>query len=597
MSLLRDLLSPVSLRGPAGTRSFERGSGYAAAGRVKSLKSTEDEVRANVRGTRTYQVRLWVDEEELGFSCTCPVGEENGFCKHCVAVGLLWWHQDRGEPAAGEDRESGDHLRRYLEGLPPATLATMLLEQAAEDDALLARLLAQAGAGTGTDSLMSLRSAIDAVFSVRGLIPYREMYGYSRAVQEVIDAIEQRLRAGHTVEVIELCEFALGAAEDAVGHVDDSDGYFGEIFGRLQDLHLRACKKAGPDPVALARRLFEWEMRTEWDTFYGAVHSYAHVLGKTGLAEYRRLAEQRWAKVKALGPGEDDRERYGRRFRITRIMEALARESGDVNQLIAVKSRDLAHPRSFLEIAQICREAGREDEALAWAERGLNAFAGNPDQDLWEFVADTYHTQGRHEEAMQLAWALFEAMPGFGRYQDLHAHAMRAKAWDGWRERALALIRAESAAPRPRSRWGPPADHSSLVRIFLWEKDEDAAWREANEGGCTEELWMELARRRERKHPDEALDVYKRWIGPTVARGNNQAYEEAVELLERCRRLLVRLGRAKEVPGFVASVRSEYARKRNFAKLIDARRWDSGRTTRVPSSARKRRPPPKRKGP
>lgn len=272
--------------------------------------------------------------------------------------------------------------------------------------------------------------------------------------------------------------------------------------------------------------------------------------------------------MRPLGPGEDDDERYGSRFRITRIMEALARKSGDVEELIAVKSRDLGHARSFLEIAQVCAEAGRKDDALAWAERGMNAFAGQPDPALWGFVADAYHERGRHAEAMKVAWALFEAMPGFGRYHDLHAHAVRAKCWDEWRERALNLIRARSKADARQTRWGPPADRSSLVQIFLWEKNVDAAWHEANEGGCSESLWMELARRREKEHPEDALEVYKRWIGPTVARGHNQAYEDAVELLERCRRLLVRLGRAGEVAGFVAAIR----RVRAQAQLREADR-------------------------
>ena len=572
---LHDLLLPANLRELAGGRSFERGSGYAATRRVKSLKATDHDAQANVRGTSTYRVRLSVEEDELGFSCTCPVGDDLEFCKHCVAVGLVWWQQNSGEPVVGVDHD--DDLRDYLEGLSAETLASLLLDQAAEDDALRARLLAKAGKTAGAASSAQLRSAIDAVLPVQGFIPYQEMYAYSRAAHEVIGAIEGRLQE-HAADVIELCEFALEATEDAVGHADDSDGYFGEIFGRLQEIHLRACAKAKPDPVVLASRLFDWEMRTEWDTFFGAVDSYARVLGKAGLAEYRRLAEKRWAYVRPLGPGEDDGERYGRRFRIARVMEALALHAADADELIAIKSRDLSHPKAFLDIAEVCREAGRDDDALEWAERGVRAFTERTDPRLSEFLADIYHERGRHADAIAVAWGMFEDMPGFGRYQDLHAHAVRAKCWQEWRERARALIRARSAAGRPRSRWDPLADRSSLVQIFLWEKNVDAAWQEAAEGGCSESLWMDLARRREKDHPEDALEVYKRWIGPTVMRGNNQAYEGAIELLERCRRLLVRLGRGKDVPGFVAAIRSEFGRKRNFAKLIDARKWDTART-------------------
>ena len=91
-----------------------------------------------------------------------------------------------------------------------------------------------------------------------------------------------------------------------MGSVDDSNGYMGDVLARLQDLHHKACKKAKPESEALARRLFEWELRTDYDTFYGAAETYAGVLGKKGLAVYRMLAEEEWAKVPALRPGQDD---------------------------------------------------------------------------------------------------------------------------------------------------------------------------------------------------------------------------------------------------------------------------------------------------
>ena len=126
---------------------------------------------------------------------------------------------------------------------------------------------------------------------------------------------------------------------------------------------------ARPDPVALAERLFELEMESEFGAFHQAVAVYADVLGEAGRAAYRRLAETAWAKVPALGPGDQDPNRYGGRYRITSIMEAVARADGDLEALVAVKSRDLSLPHAFLEIAELYQEAGNADRALEWAER------------------------------------------------------------------------------------------------------------------------------------------------------------------------------------------------------------------------------------
>ena len=86
--------------------------------------------------------------------------------------------------------------------------------------------------------------------------------------------------------------------------------------------------------VQLQRRLFEWEIKSDWEIFYGAVETYADVFGAEGLAEYRRLAESEWATIQQLNPGAKDDERSSRRFRITSIMEALARQSNDPDSLV-----------------------------------------------------------------------------------------------------------------------------------------------------------------------------------------------------------------------------------------------------------------------
>ena len=76
-------------------------------------------------------------------------------------------------------------------------------------------------------------------------------------------------------------------------------------------------------------------------------------------------------KVPKLAPGDDRSERYGSRFRITRIMQALAQSSGNLADLVAVKERDLSIGYRFLQIAELCREHGEADAALEWAERGM----------------------------------------------------------------------------------------------------------------------------------------------------------------------------------------------------------------------------------
>jgi uncharacterized Zn finger protein len=132
---------------------------------------------------------------------------------------------------------------------------------------------------------------------------------------------------------------------------------------------------------------------------------------------------------------------------------------------------------------------------------------------------------------------------------------------------------AGAISERRKDRWAAyrDADRSELARIFLWERDIEAAWREAQEGGCSNGLWLELAAKREIEHPEDALPIYQRQIEPVLARKNNEAYKEAVGFLKKIRQLMGQLGRDSEFSEYASKLRAAHKAKRNFIKLLDQR--------------------------
>ena len=276
----------------------------------------------------------------------------------------------------------------------------------------------------------------------------------------------------------------------------------------------------------------------------------------------------------ALRPGHNDPEKYGKRFRITHIMETLARQTGDVEAVVAVKKRDLSLAYHYLQIAETYKDARKHDLALEWAERGVKAFPERTDSRLREFLAGEYHRRKRHDEAMALIWAEFAESPSLEQYRNLKAHAERIGQWKPWREKALGYLRSTSPAQRARVKKidGPGITRRIIrisFRIFLWEKDEEAAWREAQEGGCSNDLWLELAAKRDKDHPEDALPIYQRQIEPTLDRKNNEAYAETIGLLRKVRELMVRLERKDEFTDYLDKVRAAHKPKRNFMKLLE----------------------------
>jgi uncharacterized Zn finger protein len=583
---LSALVTPEALRRLAGAQSFARGQAYFAAGHVRTLLDDGETVAARVFGTREYRVRLDAVDGDLEYDCTCPVGRDGDFCKHCVAMGLAWLASKQREGSslsANTDKSTVtmQDVRVFLGGLDKAELVEMVIAQAKEDDRLRQKLLLRTARSRkeGLD-LAVWRRAIDRAVEIDDFVDYHDAYDYMRDIDTVIDSIADMLKDGCAEGVIDLTEYALQAVEDAIKRVDDSDGGMGDLLMRLQELHLAACQQAKPDPEELAERLFAWEMESEYDVFHGAADTYGEVLGKTGMAMYRRLAEAEWANLLALAPGQEDPDRYGgNRFRVTGMMAAIARQSGDVEQLVAVQRKDLSSAYRFLQIAETYREAGLPDKALEWAEQGRKSFPGERrDSRLREFLANAYHDRQRHDDAMALVWEGFAASPDLRDYQNLKTHADRARQWSVWREKALALVRERIAAASKGKQSSPWefrsfTDRSLLVEVFLWENEMEGAWLEAKAGGCSHELWLKLAALREKSHPEDSLSIYRSSVEPAVEQTNDHGYQTAVGHLRKVRELLITVGKPEEFPLYVATLRASFKRKRNFMKMLDKEGW------------------------
>ena len=108
-----------------------------------------------------------------------------------------------------------------------------------------------------------------------------------------------------------------------------------------------------------------------------------------------------------------------------------------------------------------------------------------------------------------------------------------------------------------------------LLLRLLWEGNVEEAWREAKEGGCSDELRLNLAAQREEVYPEDSLAIYQERFDPLLNRTNNKAYRDAYALLIRVRELTRRLGREAEFEEYLELLRLEYTRKRNFIKLLD----------------------------
>jgi uncharacterized Zn finger protein len=591
---LKKILTQSTLLGMAGDRYFARGEDYFRQGYVHNLAVDGNSVTAYVQGTEAYSVELWVETGELQASCTCPLGMDELFCKHCVAVGLTWL----ANPGAAKSQKSRsgqkpvtmEEVQQFLGQQEKSTLIQWMLDRAKQDESWKQLLILKVASTRpqGID-ITTFQRALQNAIVIRGYIEWNQIHAYADKIQGVFASIETLLKA-HPQTVVELCEYALPLLETAMDSIDDSNGYVGEIMEDFQALHYDACELAQPDPIALAERLLEAELNSGFGTFSSAVETYAPILGKPGLARYRQLAEAMWAEFPALSPKDAGQRSFNyKRSKLQRILEALAKVDGGLEAIVAIKRQDLSDSHTYLQIAQLYLQDGQRDRALEWAEEGLKAFE-HPSSRLQDLVIEEYYLRGRVEEAMALVWQGFIQAITLRSYQQLKAHAERVNQWDSWRDRAINYIRQQfepPAAPQPdrNSRisrkpaqvrqvaWKPPRlfgiGRSILVEIFLWEGEDELAWQEAQTGGCSKSLWFQLAERRQQDHPADALPIYYNEIEPLIQQTNNAAYTDAVSLLKKVHDLMVRLKQQHEFNDFVDYLRQTYKAKRNFIALLN----------------------------
>lgn len=586
--MLAKLINRNALEALAGGTAFRRGEEYFSVGAVGRLRAQENKVSAKVEGTETYQVELWEDDRDLAGDCTCPRAGDGYFCKHCVAVGLAWLdeHGSASSAADGAGRKSAKakrrdpwkDIRQYLETQPAESLIDVLLDVAQRDDRLFQALLLKAErTHGGGNTEKAFRRAIDDAVQIRGFIDWREVGTYAGNIDQVAESLAELLQPDSAAMLVGLAEHAIEKVENSLEQVDDSNGEIGGIVCRLGELHLKACTMAKPDPAALAERLFRFETTLPFGLCSFDAATYKTPLGKKGLQRYRELAEAEWHKIK---PRADDKGYDAHRSAITRIMERLAEAGGDVDELVAIKAKDLSSSYRYLGIAEILAKAKRHDEALGWAERGLKTFPDRPHDGLRDFLVAAYLKRKRNDEALQLTWIQFEERPGLEPYKKLHEVARKFGIWPAQRERALAwLDQAIIKEATSTSRWKPKPstpNYSLRLSIALWEKDLDAAWTAAHQGACNRSLLITLAVKLEKDRPDDAISLYRRVIPAIVDETKNSAYEEGVRLVRKIGGLMKAQNRLCAFGDYLAELRLQFKPKRNCMKLLDTVDRDFG---------------------
>ena len=611
----RIALSDAALRRASSAKIFERGQTYAASGKVEitaQTKAPRFSVNATVLGTDTYSVEVWLDEDNsVDGECDCLSAEDGWFCKHQVAVALVWRDRLSGVETAVDSvaqkkveasskraktvKDQQQALHDFLHGLDSATLASKLLEFADQYRELARALqqwrkLATVAVNAEPADLKRLLSEILAPGD--RFIDWRESYDYARRAGAVIPLLQQAIKRDPASAVV-LGTHALRRMWSALLSADDSNGDISGVCEQIGDAWVAALVAASPQAASFGDTYLQLRL----DDPFGSYDTDAaeNAMGAPALARYRSALTKRWqdtqatvlaqkAKLGAGGKPARDPGMYRSRSEseyalstLESLHRAQLEKMGDTEAVLALLRADMSQPYAHSRVIAFLEKHRRFREAAQQAELAYKTFPDNTG--VQDDVLRCYERDGCTTEALALRRRQFDESPDVGRFQNvLQATAGAGEDVEAMRTALWLQIEADELAPHERRGQGRPLSWQEVhaptgvrnvslrAAILCTEKK----WREAAllvqpPVICELGLLQRIAEHLPASEAEQTVAMLQRVFAAKMP-GASTPYFDVLALAADIAKRMEPLRRKS----WLAGLRSVYKAKRNFIKGLPA---------------------------
>jgi hypothetical protein len=237
---------------------------------------------------------------------------------------------------------------------------------------------------------------------------------------------------------------------------------------------------------------------------------------------------------------------------------------------IRLRAGDATSGREHLAIAELCLDAGRQQEARKWIEDGLWKAEDRPEHGLESTAAKLYRRLGEPAKAQALLWNAFQRMPSLALHQEmLEDVAEPAETIDrnvSFLERQIGLAE--------RRQWSPSTLAVELLRCAC---RLDEAWAIVELHGCGQSTLEDLVRASEESHPEKAIQTHARLIDAALVYANQSNYPGVVARIARMEKISARIGQLEAHGAYVADLALKHKAKRTFIRLLnDSAPWPDG---------------------
>ncbi|MEM0911588.1 MAG: hypothetical protein AAGJ37_11465 [Pseudomonadota bacterium] len=558
----------------AGKAAFEKGESLFKQNAILAFNLDGNQISAQVQDAYVFDIKLTVLNNGFDGGCTCPASEGFDFCEHCVAVALYYEQEQKalqelltGKPA--------DRVKGYLHTLKKDDLATELYKLLSEDADRFNQWLMFANIAIGDFDIKEARKRIVKAMPMRDVWRYQQVRNYFDKARKQMGFILEVIDKLPAENAYQLCLVALMRYDKILERIDDSGGFRFGLFHLIEKHTINAfvaIEESHNNKLARLLNVLDNE--------------FTHVdFGDVGA----KFIPRENSEFQALYYAELEKrytahtETSSKNLKLTSYANSLANyyeRQGDL--ATSAKYAFQANPTFLSSYGYVTKLISSREYELA--EQYLSAVHDRAKsyEDKYKVQVATYELKtalGKPEQAIDTAWALFEASLSVNDLQKVLDSAASIKSKGNTQTKIEILEKAEAKIVSTLNTNLPSdaKDFTPLLDFYIAFNRIPSAIQLARKHEFLEDSLHELAYVCvQNAYLDDGINLYKRLINQYVLKGQTKNYQTAIDLLLELIELNVKDDETSKVEELRAKVNVllneicfSHATKQQFMKMFN----------------------------
>jgi hypothetical protein len=402
-------------------------------------------------------------------------------------------------------------------------------------------------------------SMIESALQPGHFIDWNEGFSFVSGLRHVENEIKH-IVASDPARAVTLYETLIAGCNLKAGEIDDSDGEHGTFAGDLFCGWIAARQAAGADRGETAKLLLAWMDDDEYGFCNDLERSAVKVLDRAGLEAFEHEVQVRFEAAYTASGKREDRTLNYNCDRWGPMLRAIYSEQRSIQKYLDLTERTGLNQADCEAIATMFQAKRKPDDALAWLERGIqmekpDTFQRCASHKLAEMRRALLAKLGRGNEALDSAWAEFQAYPGEFTYAELIRYVPKAER-GAWHEKAMVA--------------SEQGDLASLIDLWLGAKEMDRLVTRLDLAsnkqleGLSHYVTEPAAKRLAKTHPGVAAKVFRALCMRIIDAGKSKYYDAALSNLEKAKSCYRSAELDAQWQALAAEIRSHHFRKSAF---------------------------------